>query len=470
MKGIQPRFLAAALCAGLLACATGGRMAPDETPQFPDIVEQFKYGSVGIEAEEGIPYWIWQVLPRIFADKLPRPGGYSSLGVVWEPGRELPVGFSRLDLFGGPRIAINCAFCHTATVRKQPLDPPMIVPAGPAQRINPQAYARFLYAAAEDPRFNAGEILKAISTLTRLSWTERLQYRFLLIPATRRGLRRQQRDYAWMNRNPDWGPGRIDPFNPVKFRILKQPVDATIGNSDMMSIWKMRGRQGQPLHWDGLTTSLREAVQSGAIGDGASRKSIRLKTLARIEQWLLDAPPPAYPFDVDAGLAARGRPVYEQQCASCHDPGGARVGRVIPLEEVGTDRHRLDMWTAPSATAYNAFAEDYDWDFDGFQKTNGYVAVPLDGLWLRAPYLHNGSVPSLEELLEPPERRRTTFHRGYDVYDPARVGFVSDGDAAALSGTLYDTRRPGNGNGGHLYGITLAGADKNALIEFLKTK
>ena len=329
------------------------------------------------------------MLPTVFADKL--PGGYASVGMVWEPGRELPVGFSKVDLSGGPRVAINCAFCHTATVRTAPADPPTIVLAAAGNRVNPQAYARFLHAAAADPRFNAGEILKAIDGVTKMSWTQRMQYRWVLIPGMRSGLQKQRREFAWMDRNPDWGPGRIDPFNPVKFGILKQPVDATIGNSDMMPIWALRGREDRPQHWDGLTTSLRESVQSGALGDGASRKSIRLQTLARIQQWLLDVRPPKYPFAIDAALADRGRPVYDAQCASCHAPGGARTGSVIPIEEVGSDRHRLDMWTSAAASAYNAFARDYPWDFNGFQKTNGYLAVPLDGLWLRAPYLHNGS-------------------------------------------------------------------------------
>ena len=158
-----------------------------------------------------------------------------------------------------------------------------------------------------------------------------------------------------------------------------------------------------------------------------------------------------------------------QQCAQCHAPGGARTGSVIPVEEVGTDRHRLDMWTPAAAAAYNVFAAGYAWDFEAFRKTNGYVAVQLDGVWLRAPYLHNGSVPSLEELLEPPDRRRASFYRGYDVYDPARVGFISEGDAARRTGALYETHQPGNGNAGHLYGVQLTAEEKKALIEFLKT-
>lgn len=455
-------------CALLVACATTGRRAP-QTAQIENAEEQFKYGSVGIESEEGIPYWIWQVLPRVFADKLPAPGGYASFGFLWEPGQELPVGFSKSELFGGPRVAINCAFCHTSSFRTQPAGARTIVPAGPAHQLNPQAYLRFLHTVAADPRFDAGEILSAISGLTRLSWMDRMRYRWLLIPATRNGLRRQQRKYLWMDRNPDWGPGRIDPFNPVKFGILKQPADQTIGNSDMIPIWNMKARTGMALHWDGLTTSLHESVLSSALGDGASRKSIALGNLAKIERWLENRQPPAYPFRIDQNAADRGRAIYNGQCAQCHEAGGSRTGSVIPVEEVGTDRHRLDMWTEASAAAYNQFADSYPWDFKGFRKTNGYVAVPLDGVWLRAPYLHNGSVASLEELLEPPDRRRATFHRGYDVYDPVRVGFISDGDAARHGGVLYDTQRPGNSNAGHLYGTRLSAVEKQALIEFLKT-
>jgi hypothetical protein len=459
--------LVLAWCALVIACAARAR--PNPTPTFESVEEQFKYGSVGIESEEGIPYWIWQVLPRVFADLMPRPGGYAAFGFAWEPGKELPVGFAKADLFGGPRVAINCAFCHTSSVRTSELEPAKIIPAGPGNQINPQAYAKFLQAVAADPRFNADVLLTAIQGITTLSWTERMHYRHLVIPAMRRELQKQRREYAWMYSNPDWGPGRIDPFNPVKFRILELPVDKTIGNSDMVPIWNMKARQGMGLHWDGLSTSLREVVLSSAIGDGASRKSIDLENLARVESWLLNVEPARYPFAVDAALAGEGKPLYQQHCASCHAPGGARTGTVIPIDDVGTDRHRLDMWTDASAPTYNRFADGYPWDFGQFRKTNGYVAMPLDGVWLRAPYLHNGSVPYLNELLEPPSARRQVFYRGYDVYDRTRLGFISEGDAAQRAGMLFETKLPGNSNAGHTYGVELTPPQKRALLEFLKT-
>src|SRR5258706_10517672 len=80
---------------------------------------RFKYGSIGAEHDAGIPYWIFYVLPRMFPEKLPGPGGYGSMGVPWEQAQELPVGFTKKTI-GFARVGNNCAVCHTATVREKP--------------------------------------------------------------------------------------------------------------------------------------------------------------------------------------------------------------------------------------------------------------------------------------------------------------------------------------------------------------
>ncbi len=448
---------------------TSRYVAGDRLAAQASIEDQFKYGSIGTEDATGIPYWIWQVLPRMFPDKLPGPGGYASLGIVWEPGRELPIGFSSKKVWGVSRVGVNCAFCHTATVRTRVDAPPTVILAGPSHETNPQAFSRFLEAAAGDPRFNATDMLAAIGHMTKLSLVDSLAYRFVLIPAVRRGLLEHKAQFAWMDGRPAWGRGRIDPQNPFKYTTLQQPIDRTIGNSDMPPLWNMRARDGMALHWDGMNTSFREVVLSSAIGNGATAKSIDVEALDRLAKWFQDLPPPAFPFAIDQPLAQQGKGVYERDCASCHDRGGARTGTVIPIDEIATDRHRLDTWTQASADAFNAFAHGEPWQFTHFRKTNGYVAVPLDGVWLRAPYLHNGSVPSLADLLEPPAQRPAVFYRGYDVFDPDRVGFVSSSDAGG-GATRYDVGEPGNGNGGHRYGTTLSAGEKRALLEFLKTR
>ena len=118
----------------------------------------------------------------------------------------------------------------------------------------------------------------------------------------------------------------------------------------------------------------------------------------------------------------------------------------------------------------NTIGTGKPWKFSHFRKTEGYANMPLDGVWLRAPYLHNGSVPTLRALLFPEERPRT-FYRGYDVYDWQTVGLrVGWPRRAERSGVRFDTSARGNSNAGHLYGSELSPADREALIEFLKTQ
>jgi hypothetical protein len=99
-----------------------------------------------------------------------------------------------------------------------------------------------------------------------------------------------------------------------------------------------------------------------------------------------------------------------------------------------------------------------------------YESRVLYGIWATAPYLHNGSVPSLWELLLPPERRSTTFKVGSRKFDPKNVGYATD-ESPYKSGTytVDPQNANGNGNGGHVYGKDLSDDDRWALVEYLKT-
>jgi hypothetical protein len=461
---------------GLPAFVLWYNLFREEPQHFDSVEEQFKYGSIGNEAAEGLPYLVWRVLPRVFPEHLPQKvgGGYAAFGVVWEEGHETPVGFS-LTTVGFPRLGINCALCHTGTYRTDPHAAPTVVPTGPANRLDAQAYLRFLFDCAEDPRFTPDVLLEAIEYDVKLSALDKALYRYAIIPGTRKGLLEQKARYAWTYSRPLWGRGRIDPFNPVKFHQLGLDPggDKSIGNSDMEPVWALAGREQSPLHWDGLNTSLTEVAYSGAVGDGATPKSLPVADLNRLEDYLKNARPPKYPYAIDDARAAKGKETYQQHCADCHEPGGKRFGQVIPLDEVKTDRHRLDMWTEGAVQKYNNYANEYPWRFRHFAKTDGYVAVPLDGLWLRAPYLHNGSVPTLEDLLNPAAERPKVFFRGYDLYDRDRTGFVHDGQEAERVGFRYEVSTEGNGNGGHEgkdYGTELSPEEKRNLVEYLKTK
>jgi hypothetical protein len=246
--------------------------------------------------------------------------------------------------------------------------------------------------------------------------------------------------------------------------------DTTIGTTDLPSIWNQKPREGMQLHWDGNNTSLEERNKSAALGAGVTPPTIDLRSMKRVEDWLRDElQPPRYPYPIDENRAAQGAAIYRAHCAGCHDFGSAAVGKVTPIEAIGTDPHRLDSFTYEFAANMNTLFAGYPYRFTHFRKTRGYANMPLDGVWVRAPYLHNGSVPTLRDLLEAPEKRPRTFYRGYDVYDSRKAGFLSD--VAEEDGHRYfryDTSVPGNGNGGHLYGTQLPEADKEALVEYLK--
>ena len=438
---------------------------------FPDIVEHFKYGSIGAEENSGVPSRIWRVLPTVCESVLPkRPGvGYERIGFINDAAAHgRPIGTS-FRPGNGDRVGLNCATCHVGTLREAPDAPRRVIVGMPANQMDLQGYGRFLTACAKSPAFETGRLIDAIHKADPgFGFFSRLGYRLFVVGATRKGILERARDNAWFDDRPAFGPGRVDTFNPYKV-ILQVPMDKTVGTVDLPSIWNQRPRQGLWLHWDGNNDRVEERNKSAAIGAGATPKSLDLASMRRIEDWLLDFPAPKYPAArIDTARAENGRRVYASACASCHDFGSASVGQVTPVESVGTDRGRLDSFTPALATAMNTIGRGRPWAFSHFRKTQGYANMPLDGLWLRAPYLHNGSVPDLRSLLFP-EERPATFFRAYDVYDWDRVGFVSRGGAAEREGVPFDTSLRGNANTGHVYGADLPTADKVALLEYLKT-
>lgn len=464
--------LAALIAAGGVSAYTF--LTRNDPVVYSNIVEQYKYGSIGTEQLQGIPYELWVVLPQVFPDLLPRaPGkGYERFGFMYEPGHVTPIGTTYREKPIG-LVGLNCAVCHMGSYRDSPSSPRQMVLGMPSNRMRLWDYIQFLRKAAADKRFNADTILAAIDRRFpgRFSFFDRQFWRHIIIPQAKDGLRKASRDFSWLDARPPYGPGRVDTFNPLKERAhFDMAADHTVGTVDFPSIWDQRDHRGLHLHWDGNNTSLLERNLSATRAVGATDDSVDIYQLDRLAKWLLDLRPPAYPrARIDSSLASRGETIYNQQCAACHDIGGARVGQVTPISQIGTDPNRLNSFTPALAAELNTVGKGKPWHFHHFRKTHGYANLLLDGLWLRAPYLHNGSVPNLRALLFPAERP-TVFYTGYDVYDWKNVGFVTSGPAARREGWRYDTRVRGNGNQGHLYGTKLTAAQKLAVIEYLKTK
>jgi hypothetical protein len=438
-----------------------------------DILEHFKYGSIGTEDRAGIPLWIWAVLPELFPQYLPqRPGeGYARFGLIQEDAQRRPVGTSLRER-RIPLVGLNCAFCHTGTLRESPGAPRRIILGMPAHQLDFRGYQNFVLACIQDVSFTADRLLPAIQRINpSFSWFDRLVYKWFVIPETKRQGIRIAADFQWLDRRPRLGPGRVDTFNPYKVMFgFDIAADSSVGTADLPPLFDQRSREGLWLHWDGNNDSVSERNKSAAIGAGASEASLDLPAMQRVEEWIWELKPPPFPRDrINATLAEAGKPLFEKHCAACHRIGGARTGQVVPIEEIGTDPERMNSFTEALAEKMNTIGAGRPWKFTRFRKTNGYAAMPLDGVWLRAPYLHNGSVPTLRDLLTSAAERPAVFWRGYDVYDFVRVGFVSTGPDAEKNGFRFDTSERGNSRLGHEYGVSLSAKEKDQLIEYLKT-
>lgn len=167
-----------------------------DVPQPPwigaDQRDEFLYGAVDAKEARGIPYWVWLALPRLFPEYMPAPGGYASLGLSWEETLEMPAGFAKKTV-GYARVTGNCALCHASSSWAGSGGVPtvMVAPAGNVTSIQP--LLTFYRQCAQDPRFNASEILAEVDNDIKLSLVDKLIYRYVLIPRSKKALLNPER-------------------------------------------------------------------------------------------------------------------------------------------------------------------------------------------------------------------------------------------------------------------------------------
>ncbi|AXE31708.1 hypothetical protein DK842_18440 [Chromobacterium phragmitis] len=443
-----------------------------EVPQPPlaSDVDHFKYAAIGLGPDARIPLYVFSVLPQVCAQRMPKLGtGWQAFGFVYEGGHDLPIGLAKRQI-GYPSVEPNCALCHTGQYRKSADDVPMPVPTAPAALLNLESFQWFLYDCAGDPDFSA-KVMSAIDQRYDLGVVEKLFYRFLIVPATQKAFLKQKQQYAWQKLRPVQGPGRTDTFNPTKMAVFGFPDDSTIGTVDLPQIWNQKPRESLYLHWDGNNNDIKERNYAAAMAVGATPQSVLPAEFKRVTDWLLIHPSPKWPFGgLDQVRAHRGQALWEKNCASCHDFGKTDTGQVtVGLDELGTDPYRVNSFTVGLVDKFHEFKKP-PFDFGAYRKTQSYSNTPTDGIWLRAPYLHNGSVPTLWDLLQRPDKRPKAFYRGSSVFDTRNVGFSTAGPETKGGGYFkFDTRLPGNHNTGHEYGTDLPDSEKWDLIEYMKT-
>jgi hypothetical protein len=196
--------------------------------------------------------------------------------------------------------------------------------------------------------------------------------------------------------------------------------------------------------------------------------------------------PPPYPYAIDRALADKGRDLFYSKamgCARCHGvyDGKGNVDWPGVHSDVGTDPARRDI---VSPGFIEAFEKSPIAAEGTLEKSRGYAATPLTGVWANYPYLHNGSVPTLHHLLGPVSARPQIFDvlaaRQFDRERVGQVLFSKPAHARWSEGELlhkfgdnrdwFSVARPGSGNGGHdMWPRIKTDENRRALIEYLKT-
>lgn len=184
---------------------------------------------------------------------------------------------------------------------------------------------------------------------------------------------------------------------------------------------------------------------------------------------------PGYPLPINEKLAAKGKMIFDLQCAKCHGTYGEYAkypNLLIPQTVIGTDS-MLNHSNYQYSDMINWF--NNSWFSTGDHPArlvpfDGYIAPPLDGVWITAPYFHNGSVPSLEAVLNSSIRPKY-WTRQFDKpeYDYENPGWKYQSLDAPGDKNVYNTDLPGYSNSGHYFGDRLSAKERKAVIEYLKT-
>ncbi|MCH9648768.1 MAG: hypothetical protein K0U98_11055 [Deltaproteobacteria bacterium] len=291
------------------------------------------------------------------------------------------------------------------------------------------------------------------------------------------------------------GPGRADSFDAI-WDLLVQTEQVTPMTAPVSIPHLFGYADFHWVHWDGNSSAAmgRDYAQAIALGADYFRdthvSTVLPHNVIELELTAHRLQAPVWPAEflgaIDAQLVVKGEALYAQHCLSCHSEE-----TLTPLEEIGTDPQRAENFAALSqdgksyadllielgnAAASSSFAshgvteEDLApverSDHPTWRVTGAYHTRRLGGIWASPPYLHNGSVPTLWDLLQPVSARPQKFAVGREL-DAKKVGI--DVDRQGAGAWVFDVTQKGNANTGHTYGSKLVDADKWALVEYMKT-
>jgi mono/diheme cytochrome c family protein len=417
-------------------------------------------------------------------------------------------GFPAVEL---EAVNTGCSTCHAATLYDATGAPTGEAWIGlPSSSINLEAYSRDIFRAFRAASGRQGELVAAIRTVfPSVSERELDTIRDHYLPPMADRVGKLARTIGAFHPYSNGGPGVTNGVATVQlyFRILgtdrlhpEQIAYATIpelgGLREKRSIlvdgvyapegWAHYGKVDQPLGVRiGAMAGVAAMVTIGTLGvtpEVAARNAAAVRDVVRF--LFVQYESPRFPGAIDAALAARGEQVFAASCQRCHGRY-ARAGdryrlvefpnRQVSLAAIGTDPARAEAVKVGVTEMFDRTAMGPLMDA---RAAKGYVAQPLTAVWATAPYLHNGSVPTLYHLLHPAERP-ARFQVGGHRLDFARLGVaLEEGEGGVWrypagyrpwsAPEEYDTADRGHSNRGHMFAADLPEEDRRAVLEFVK--
>lgn len=399
--------------------------------------QRFLYDTWSTEVQGGWPPADWMVAlqtrePAVFGNQ------FESFGFIQDPNDDLPVGLKR-GITDPTQIRETCALCHVGHLPGGPLWLGMPNLDLEISRFRHEVNVRWM-ADGHESLLSADEVAKAMA----------------------------------------YGPGRC----AADSGDYPTPVPA-----DFPPYWNLGARRAMNYLGTGgnIRTEVFLSIFSAGAGDPTASVQVPFPPAARVDPfvafmgWISSPPaPPQDPAMVTAGAAIFTR----EHCADCHHVDDLSMNGVTPYDTDASGRDRypgedpafaqgsihtdylhrilidgpppMDAGVTDDAGPHDAGptsdpGRDALLMFIGRNRlavrpSEGYRVDDLHGLWATAPYLHNGSVPTLDDLLRPAAMRPTTFMRG---------------------DFLVDTTLPANGNGGHEFGTAISDTDRAALVAYL---
>lgn len=270
----------------------------------------------------------------------------------------------------------------------------------------------------------------------------------------------------------------------IKYR---NPVDLTYQDSanfelpdlaigtDVPPLWNVKKKHALYYNGMGRGNFSKLVMQACLLGihDSTQARGIQ-REFKHVIAWLQQLEAPQYPKNIDQGIAKRGETIFSDNCSKCHGNYGLKEtypNKLVPISEVKTDSlYARYAMQSPVNSWYNSGWFHLSPPFAESKPSFAYIAPPLDGVWATAPYLHNGSVPTLEDLLDS-SRRPRFWQRSMesDDYNYEKLGWNYEKKRSKSSKKTFDTTVPGFSNVGHYYGDKLNPEERKALIEYLKT-